>query len=105
MADEQTDLNSLKAQWAVRAPPRPPRVCFICAAPSGDDGNTAPSIPPPRIPAQSIESTGVKTSVACNELIDYTKTTEEPFSPDFPPGNNPWMGQKGGGGGGGCAIL
>ena len=101
MADEQTDLNVLKAQWEARAPPRTPRACASALAEM-----TASPLDRPRLPsAQSIESTGVKTSVACNQLIDFTKSQEEPFSPDFPPANNPWMGQKGGGGGGGCAIL
>jgi len=46
----------------------------------------------------------MKTSGAADELISFTKSRPEPFNPDFPPADNPWIGGKGGGGGG-CAIL
>ena len=46
----------------------------------------------------------VKTGAAADELIAYTKQKKDPFDPDFPPSDNPWIGGKGGGGGS-CTIL
>ena len=45
----------------------------------------------------------MKMSEAADNLIRFTESKEEPFSPSWG-GVNPWFGAKAGGGGG-CAIL
>ena len=46
----------------------------------------------------------MKTGAAADDLIAFTKSKTDPFHPDFPPGENPWVGGKGSGGSS-CSIL
>ena len=43
-------------------------------------------------------------SQAIEELIAFTKSTQEPFSPEMPAADNPWIGGKSGGSSP-CCIL
>lgn len=37
----------------------------------------------------------IKVSVAAQDLIDFTKSRQDPFNPEHPPAENPWIGGKG----------
>ena len=100
---DQDELSVLKQQWDVSALPRLPPHCARRAADRLSLPGPSHPRPTPR-PSQSIQNTAIKTSAACDDLIAFTNNHPEPFNPDFPPGDNPWQGQKQGGGGG-CAIL
>ena len=47
----------------------------------------------------------IKTGQAADDLIAFTKQRQDPFHPDFPPAENPWIGGKGSSGGFSCSIL
>ena len=34
----------------------------------------------------------LQVSVAAQDLIDFTKTRQDPFHPEHPPAENPWIG-------------
>ena len=39
----------------------------------------------------------IKLSVAAQDLIDFTKSRQDPFHPEYPQAENPWIGGKGSG--------
>ena len=47
----------------------------------------------------------IKTGQAADDIIAYTRSRQDPFHPDAPDAENPWIGGKGSSGGWSCTIL